>query len=128
MTQPRTAQPWTTVLDGQRLRGLRDQHGLSREELASRAGISTATVARLERQARPRRRRTMARLTAALAAAPPQPSVGSGPVQTPRSLITAARDLLARTAELPARKRDLRAVISEYRAAVFEFTAEADRQ
>jgi transcriptional regulator with XRE-family HTH domain len=53
MTKPPTARPWTTVLDGWRLQNLRHQYGLSREELAGRAGISTATVARLEREARP---------------------------------------------------------------------------
>jgi DNA-binding XRE family transcriptional regulator len=40
MTQPPTARPWTTVLDGRRLQNLRHEHGLSREELAGRAGIS----------------------------------------------------------------------------------------
>jgi hypothetical protein len=43
-----TAQRWTTVLDGQRLRQLRRQHGLSQEKLADRAGISLTTVARLD--------------------------------------------------------------------------------
>jgi len=38
------------VVDGQRLRFLRRQHGLSQETLAYQAGISPATVARLERQ------------------------------------------------------------------------------
>jgi DNA-binding XRE family transcriptional regulator len=62
-----TAQRWTTVLDGQRLRQLRRQHGLSQEKLADRAGISLTTVARLERQSRPPcRGRTVARLAAAL--------------------------------------------------------------
>lgn len=62
-----TARRWTTVLDGQRLRQLRRQHGLSQEKLADRAGISRATVARLERQSRPPCRcRTVARLAAAL--------------------------------------------------------------
>jgi hypothetical protein len=70
----------------------------------------------------------MARLTAALPITAPQPSGGTGPAETPGSLITAARDLLARTAELPASKRGLHAVISEYRAAVFAFTTETDPQ
>jgi transcriptional regulator with XRE-family HTH domain len=129
MTQPPTARPWTTVLDGRRLQNLRHQHGLSCEELAGRAGISTATVTRLERQARPwRSRRTMARLTAALPITAPQSPGGTGTAETTGSLITAARDLLARTAELPASTRGLHAVISEYRAAVFAFTTEAGPQ
>ena len=39
---------WFTVLDGHRLRHLRRQRGLSQEQLAGRAGISPATVARLD--------------------------------------------------------------------------------
>lgn len=128
MTRPHTAQPWTTVLDGQRLQNLRRQHSLSREELAARAGIRAATVTRLERQARPRRsRRTMARLAAALATAQPQLPGEASAVQIPGALIAAARDLLVRTAELPTSKRGLHAVIREYRAAVFAITAEAGR-
>ena len=66
-TGSNTAQRWTTVLDGQRLRQLRRQHGLSQEMLADRAGVSLGTVARLERQSRPPCRcRTVARLAAAL--------------------------------------------------------------
>lgn len=61
------SRPWTTVLDGERLRQLRRQHGLSQEKLADRAGISLTTVARLERQPSPSCRcRTLARLAAAL--------------------------------------------------------------
>jgi serine/threonine-protein kinase RsbW len=63
----RPAQRWTAVLDGERLRHLRRLHGLSQDKLADRAGISSATVARLERQSRPScRTRTLARLAAAL--------------------------------------------------------------
>jgi serine/threonine-protein kinase RsbW len=63
----RPAGQWTAVLDGPRLRHLRRLHGLSQEKLADQAGISPATVARLERQSRPCcRTRTMARLAAAL--------------------------------------------------------------
>jgi DNA-binding XRE family transcriptional regulator len=59
--------PWTTVLDGERLRQLRRQRGLSQEKLADRAGVSLTTVARLERQRSPSCRcRTLARLAAAL--------------------------------------------------------------
>ncbi len=71
------AQRWTTVLDGQRLRQLRHEHGLSQEKLADRAGISLATVARLECQPRsPCRCRTLARLAAALGE---QPATIAGP-------------------------------------------------
>lgn len=63
----RPVRSWTTVLDGARLRQLRREHGLSQEELASRARISLTTVARLERQSQaPCRGRTLARLAAAL--------------------------------------------------------------
>lgn len=58
---------WFTVLDGTRLRQLRRQHGLTRAELASRAGIGLSTVVRLERYPwRSCRTRTLARLAAAL--------------------------------------------------------------
>ncbi len=64
-------QPWTTVLDGQRLRQLRRQRGLSQEGLAERAGISLTTIARLERQPRASCRcRTLGRLAAALGEQP----------------------------------------------------------
>jgi transcriptional regulator with XRE-family HTH domain len=54
-------------VDGQQLRRLRNRRGLSQEQLAGRAGISPATVARLERQpAAPCRTRTLGRLAAAL--------------------------------------------------------------
>jgi len=70
MTTTQTSRPgqrWFTVLDGHRLRHLRRQRRLSQEQLASQAGISTATVARLERQpAAPCRTRTLGRLAAAL--------------------------------------------------------------
>jgi DNA-binding XRE family transcriptional regulator len=57
----------TIVIDGQRLRQLRLQHGLSQEKLADRAGISLTTMARLERQPRAScRGRTLGRLAAAL--------------------------------------------------------------
>jgi transcriptional regulator with XRE-family HTH domain len=70
MTTTQTSRPgrrWFTVLDGHRLRHLRRQRRLSREQLAGQAGISPATVARLERQpAAPCRRRTLGRLARAL--------------------------------------------------------------
>ena len=40
---------WTTAIDGQLLRQMRRQRGLSRERLADLAGVSLTTVARLER-------------------------------------------------------------------------------
>ncbi|MFI5063573.1 MAG: helix-turn-helix domain-containing protein [Streptosporangiales bacterium] len=51
MTTTQTSRPgrrWFTVMDGHRLRRLRRQRGLSQEQLAGRAGISPATVARLD--------------------------------------------------------------------------------
>jgi transcriptional regulator with XRE-family HTH domain len=67
----RPDRPQTTVLDGQRLREARRQRGLSQERLAHQAGLSPATVARLERQRRPRcRHRTLARLAAVLDVSP----------------------------------------------------------
>ena len=70
MTDPASpSQPhlWTTIVDGGRLRQLRREAALSQERLADRAGISPATVARLERQHHaPCRSRTLARLAAAL--------------------------------------------------------------
>jgi transcriptional regulator with XRE-family HTH domain len=71
---PATQRPvrsWTTILDGQQLRQLRRQRELSQEKLADLAGVSPATVARLERQHRsPCRGRTLARLAAALGERP----------------------------------------------------------
>ena len=51
MTPTQTSHParrWFTIVDGHRLRRLRNQRGLSQEQLADRAGISPATVARLD--------------------------------------------------------------------------------
>ena len=65
------AHRWNIALDGQRLRQLRRQHGLSQEQLAAKAGISLATVARLERTPRTTcRTRTLSRLAAALGEEP----------------------------------------------------------
>jgi DNA-binding XRE family transcriptional regulator len=67
MSQQESAQRWTTALDGERLRQLRQQHGLSQEKLADLARISLTTMARLERQDRsPCRSWTLGRLAAAL--------------------------------------------------------------
>ena len=65
------ADRWNTALDGQRLRQLRRQHGLSQEHLAAKAEISVATVARLERTPRAIcRTRTLARFAAVLGEPP----------------------------------------------------------
>jgi transcriptional regulator with XRE-family HTH domain len=65
------AKSWTAVLDGQQLRQLRTNRGLSQEELANLAGLSLSTVARLEAQPRAScRSRTLARLAAALGEQP----------------------------------------------------------
>jgi DNA-binding XRE family transcriptional regulator len=65
------AHRWNTALDGRRLRQLRRQHDLSQEHLAAKAGISVATVARLERTPGTTcRTRTLARLAAALGEPP----------------------------------------------------------
>jgi len=61
------ARRWMVIVDGQRLRELRLQGRLSQETLADRAGVSLATVGRLERHGRPPcRGRALARLAAAL--------------------------------------------------------------
>jgi anti-sigma regulatory factor (Ser/Thr protein kinase)/DNA-binding XRE family transcriptional regulator len=65
------AQRWVTHLDGHRLRRLRRYHGLTQAELAAKAGLSNATVARLEASTcLACRCRTMARLAAALGTEP----------------------------------------------------------
>lgn len=64
---------WVTSVDGQQIRHLRRQLGLTREELAVLAGISPDTLARLERQHPARcRTRTLARLATALGEHPPR--------------------------------------------------------
>jgi transcriptional regulator with XRE-family HTH domain len=60
---------WTAVIDGDQLRQLRRQHGLSQESLAYQAEISPSTVTRLERQARASCR-TLGRLARALGEQP----------------------------------------------------------
>jgi serine/threonine-protein kinase RsbW len=69
MTCPpvRLPRPWTTVIDGHRLRQLRRERELSQVELAGKAGVSLATVVRLERHPQGScRSRTLSRLAAAL--------------------------------------------------------------
>ncbi|MGI8449247.1 MAG: helix-turn-helix domain-containing protein [Streptosporangiaceae bacterium] len=66
-----SAHRWNTPLDGQGLRQLRHQHHLSQEKLATKAGISPATVAGLERTPRTTcRTRTLGRLATALGEQP----------------------------------------------------------
>jgi DNA-binding XRE family transcriptional regulator len=88
MTQPGLSPPgpppisarnrrWTSALDGGRLRQLRRQRGLSQTQLASQAGISRATMARLERQpVAPCRSRTLSRLATALGEDPAALTIG----------------------------------------------------
>lgn len=83
MTAPASderAKRWYTVVDGQWLRELRRQRGLCQRELAGLAGVSTCTVARLERgELVSCRTRTLARLAATLGEKPSamMPGVGS---------------------------------------------------
>jgi transcriptional regulator with XRE-family HTH domain len=80
-TPLRRAAPWTTVIDGQRLRQLRRSRGLSQERLADLAGLGVTTVARLERYACPPcRTRTLARLAAALG----EPPAAIAPADVPQ--------------------------------------------
>ncbi|MGI8451316.1 MAG: ATP-binding protein [Streptosporangiaceae bacterium] len=69
--RPRSAAQYLTIADGQRLRELRRQHGLSQRRLADLAQVSPATVARLERRPHSScRGRTLGRLAAALGEEP----------------------------------------------------------
>ena len=62
---------WIAAVDGQRLRAVRREHGLSIEKLAHQAGLSLSTVARLEHDPRPRCHvRTLGLLCAALGEPP----------------------------------------------------------
>lgn len=91
ISQQESAQRWTTVLDGERLRQLRQQHGLTQEKLADLAGVSLTTMARLERQDRsPCRSWTLGRLAAALnetpaAITPGGRTEGAAPTSVPRA-------------------------------------------
>jgi predicted transcriptional regulator len=59
--------PYTFILDGDRLRHLRQQRGLSQNELADQAKVSLTTVARLGRRRHaPCRGWTLGRLARAL--------------------------------------------------------------
>ena len=83
----RPAHRWTTTIDGRHLRNLRHRHGLSQEQLAGKAGISVATIARLEQghHHAPCRSRTLARLAAALGHPPADLTPAPRP-ETPASL------------------------------------------
>ena len=82
-SQPATASPgqrWTALLDGHRLRQARHQHGLSQEQLATRAGLSLTTIRRLEHQpAAPCRSRTLGRFARALDEDPATLTPATGP-------------------------------------------------
>jgi transcriptional regulator with XRE-family HTH domain len=83
------------MLDGRRLRQLRRQCGLSQEELAAQAGLSVATVARLERQASaPFRGRTLGRLARALGEHPATTTLRAG---ESRAATLPARAAIVRT-------------------------------
>jgi predicted transcriptional regulator len=65
---------WITAIDGQLLRRMRRQRGLSQEQLADLAGVSLTTVARLERPSmQPCRTWTLFRIANALEQHPEQP-------------------------------------------------------
>jgi serine/threonine-protein kinase RsbW len=67
-----TDQRWTAIVNGDTLRRLRHKSGLTQEQLATKAGLSPATVGRLERTPRSTcRSRTLARLAAAVGELPP---------------------------------------------------------
>ena len=75
----RPPQPQMFILDGRRLRQLRRQRGLSQEGLTDQAGLSVATVARLERQtSAPCRGRTLGRLARALGEHPTTSTLRAG--------------------------------------------------
>jgi DNA-binding XRE family transcriptional regulator len=73
---------WTTVIDGQLLRGMRRQRGLSQEELADLAGVSLRTVVRLERPSmQPCRTWTLFRIAHALDRQPDPDHEQTGEIQ-----------------------------------------------
>ena len=84
-TSPKNTQApkrWIIVLDGQRLRHMRCQRGLSQRALADQAGISLTTVVRLERQRRsPCRPWTLGALAAALGELPADMKVAGARVR-----------------------------------------------
>ena len=101
-TTPTRSQRWTTALDGNRLRKLRHQRGLSQEELAGQAGISLTTISRLEKLPQAScRPRTLSRLAAVLGKDPASLSPAT-PTSTSTSAPPPAR-LAAPTAPRPIR-------------------------
>ena len=66
------------MIDGEALRRLRLQQGLTVRELAGRAGVSERTIARIESGEAPGGKRTLNRLSAALHTAPAAPRNGTG--------------------------------------------------
>jgi len=71
------AQAWYIVINGHQLRQLRRDHGLTRAELAGKAGISVSTLARLERVPHAScRTRTFARLAITLGEDPRATTLG----------------------------------------------------
>lgn len=81
-TTARQARTWTTIANGAQVRVLRLQHRLTRRDLASRAGVSPATIARIERQPRAScRGRTLARVAAALGTDPA--AIAAAPADRP---------------------------------------------
>lgn len=89
---------WTTVIDGQLLREMRRQRGLSQERLADLAGVSLTTVARLERRPmQPCRMWTLYRLAHVLQQHPGPPSArpphqAAGPLGPAGARDTGGRD------------------------------------
>jgi DNA-binding XRE family transcriptional regulator len=72
--------PHTFILDGHRLRQLRQQRGLSQAKLADQAEVSLTTVARLERRRHsPCRGWTLGRLARALGEPPATMILEPGP-------------------------------------------------
>jgi transcriptional regulator with XRE-family HTH domain/anti-sigma regulatory factor (Ser/Thr protein kinase) len=112
---------WIRTMDGQRLRELRRQRGLTQVELARKAQVSAAAVARLERQIQSScRSRTLVRLAAALGTDPavlmtsacprvltsaPGPSAGQFQDPGGSPLATGAAESLADSPESPAPSR-----------------------
>ena len=92
MTDPNAApacaqrsQRWVTVLDDTQLRQLRRQHGVSRHQVAAKAGISQSTIAWVEPCSRTTcRSRTLGRLAAALHVQPATLTPDGPPVSRPR--------------------------------------------
>ena len=112
------AQRWITLLDGQQLRLLRRYHGLTQQELAAKAGISCATVTRLER-ASPLacHGRTLSRLAGALGIEPavlmahpvrpaPGPATGSSPGGLPNLATSLPRSPVQSGLSPPRQGRD----------------------